>query len=107
MTQPTKEQIEEYIRNNKLDIDESYPRSDWWKFKQQRDELIKDRAKLRECNAELERKSQAFDEVKNNIKEELDSYSVLYKETQDPRYSLLSGVYENIFNYIEELEREE
>ncbi|WRW34721.1 hypothetical protein CF5_0028 [Staphylococcus phage CF5] len=107
MTQPTKEQIEEYIRNNKLDIDESYPRSDWWKFKQRRDELIKDIAKLRERNAALERKAQAFDEVKNNIKEELDSYSVLYKETQDPRYSLLSGVYENIFNYIEELEREE
>lgn len=53
------------------------------------------------------KKANTFDEVKNNIKEELDSYSVLYKETQDPRYSLLSGVYENIFNYIEELEREE
>lgn len=53
------------------------------------------------------KKANTFDEVKNNIKEELDSYSVLYKETQDPRYSLLSGVYENIFNYIEDLECEE
>ncbi|PMB95123.1 hypothetical protein CJ234_07700 [Staphylococcus sp. UMB0328] len=63
MTYPTREQIEEYIRNNKLDADESYPRSDWWKFKQQRDaykqqrnELIEDMAKLRERNAALERK---------------------------------------------------
>lgn len=71
------------------------------------DAMLDDLKKLRERNAELERKAQAFDEVKNNIKEELDSYSVLYKETQDPRYSLLSGVYENIFNYIEELESEE
>lgn len=71
------------------------------------DAILDDLKKLRERNAELERKAHAFDEVKNNIKEELDSYSVLYKETQDPRYSLLSGVYENIFNYIEELEREE
>ncbi|MBC3134280.1 hypothetical protein H7893_08340 [Staphylococcus warneri] len=70
MTYPTREQLEEYIRNKKLDTDESYPRSDWWKFKQQRDEykhqrdeLIKDIAKLRERNAELERKAQAFDEI--------------------------------------------
>lgn len=73
----------------------------------ERDELIKSNASVIKYNAELEKKANAFDEVKNNIKEELDSYSVLYKETQDPRYSLLSGVYENIFNYIEELEREE
>lgn len=70
MTKPTKQHIEEYIRNNKLDVDESYPRSDWWKFKQQRDaykqqrdELIKDIAQLRERNAELEKKAQAFDEI--------------------------------------------
>lgn len=63
MTYPTREQLEEYIRNNKLDTDESYPRSDWWKFKQQRDEykqqrdeLINDIAQLRERNVELERK---------------------------------------------------
>lgn len=72
MTKPTKQHIEEYIRNNKLDVDESYPRSDWWKFKQQRDaykqqrdELIKDIAQLRERNAELEKKAKAFDEILN------------------------------------------
>ena len=77
MTYPTREQLEEYIRNNKLDTDESYPRSDWWKFKQQRDkykqqrdeykqqrdELINDIAQLRERNAELEKKAKAFDEI--------------------------------------------
>lgn len=70
MTYPTREQLEEYIRNNKLDTDESYPRSDWWKFKQQRDaykkqrdELIKDIAQLRERNVALEKKAQAFDEI--------------------------------------------
>lgn len=70
MTKPTKQHIEEYIRNNKLDVDESYPRSDWWKFKQQRDaykqqrdELIKDIAQLRERNVALEKKAQAFDEI--------------------------------------------
>ena len=78
MTKPTKQHIEEYIRNNKLDVDESYPRSDWWKFKQQRDaykqqrdELIKDIAQLRERNAELEKKAKAFDEIsklRDNIK---------------------------------------
>lgn len=67
MTYPTREQLEEYIRNNKLDTDESYPRSDWWKFKQQRDEykqqrdeLIKDIAKLRERNVELEDENKAL-----------------------------------------------
>ena len=70
MTYPTREQLEEYIRNNKLDVDESYPRSDWWKFRnerdslrKQRDELIKDINQLRERNVELERKAQAFDEI--------------------------------------------
>lgn len=67
MTYPTREQIEEYIRNNKLDVDESYPRSDWWKFKQQRDkykqqrdELRKDVTKLHEHNSELEHENKAL-----------------------------------------------
>lgn len=35
MTQLTKEQLLEFIRNNnnKLDVDGAYPRSDWWGFK--------------------------------------------------------------------------
>ena len=50
----TKEQVSEFIRNNDLDWDESYPRSDWWKFrderdayKKQRDELINDMAETK------------------------------------------------------------
>ena len=78
MTKPTKEQLEEYISNNKLDVDESYPRSDWWKFKQQRDEykqqrdeLINDIAKLRERSAELEKKAKAWDNYSESVKEDL------------------------------------
>lgn len=105
MTYPTREQIEEYIRNNKLDTDESYPRSDWWKFKQQRDEykkqrdeLRKDVAKLHEHNSELEhenkalrlqsdtyfeqwqdakKKAQAFDEIVNAVEESANSYELV------------------------------
>lgn len=74
-------------------------------FRKQRDELIEDIAKLRENNAKLEKVANRFDLVKENIKEELDNYGVLYKDTKNPSYSLLSGVYEDLFNYIEELER--
>ncbi|WP_070597341.1 hypothetical protein [Staphylococcus sp. HMSC068C09] len=74
-------------------------------FRKQRDELIQDMAKLRENNAKLEKVANRFDLVKENIKEELDNYGVLYKDTKNPSYSLLSGVYEDLFNYIEELER--
>ena len=63
MTQPTREQIEEFVRNNKLDVDESYPRSDWWKFKQQRDEYKRQRDELIEDMPEVKRKAQAFDEI--------------------------------------------
>ncbi|PTI07184.1 hypothetical protein [Staphylococcus warneri] len=98
MTYPTREQLEEYIRNNKLDTDESYPRSDWWKFKQQRDEykhqrdeLIKDIAKLRERNAALEEKAQAFDEIReeSNWASDAEEYVI------------------NVEHIIEELERGE
>ena len=74
-------------------------------YKKQRDELIQDIAKLRENNANLEKVANRFDLVKENIKEELDNYDVLYKDTENPSYGLLSGVYEDLFNYIEELER--
>ncbi|MEN2381722.1 hypothetical protein [Staphylococcus warneri] len=63
MTQPTREQIEEFVRNNKLDVDESYPRSDWLKFKQQRDEYKRQRDELIEDMPEVKRKAQAFDEI--------------------------------------------
>ena len=40
MAEVTKEQLLEFIRNNDLDWDESYPRSDWWKFRKERDSSV-------------------------------------------------------------------
>lgn len=64
MAEVTKEQLLEFIRNNDLDWDESYPRSDWWKFRnerdsyrKQRDELIQDIAKLRKQLEDKEMKN--------------------------------------------------
>lgn len=59
----TKEQVLEFIRNNDLDLDESYPRSDWWKFRNERDSLRKQRDELINDMAETKRKAEAFDEI--------------------------------------------
>lgn len=53
MAEVTKEQLLEFIRNNELDLDESYPRSDWWKFRNERDSLRKQRDELINDMAEL------------------------------------------------------
>lgn len=63
MTKVTKEQLLEFIRNNELDLDESYPRSDWWKFRNERDSLRKQRDELINDMAETKRKAEAFDEI--------------------------------------------
>lgn len=117
MTYPTREQLEEYIRNNKLDTDESYPRSDWWKFKQQRDELIKDIAKLRERNVALEYENKAlrlqatsyFDKWaesmgKANAFEKVERCIAWFEEND--RYEFEGQILE-IQQIINELEREE
>ncbi|WP_154836100.1 hypothetical protein [Staphylococcus pasteuri] len=83
MTQPTKQQIEEFVRNNKLDFDESYPRSDWWKFKQQRDAYKKQRDELIEDMAEVKRKAEAWGKLKNDTLAEYEFYhNSLNKLTQ-------------------------
>lgn len=74
MKKPTREQIEEFVRNNKLDVDESYPRSDWWKFKQQRDAYKKQRDELIDDIAEIKRKAEAFDEIVE-IYNDIDNFS--------------------------------
>lgn len=61
----TKEQVLEFIRNNDLDLDESYPRSDWWKFRDERDAYKKQRDELINDMAEVKRKAEAFDEILN------------------------------------------
>lgn len=63
MAEVTKEQLLEFIRNNELDLDESYPRSDWWKFRNERDSLLKQRDELINDMAETKRKAEAFDEI--------------------------------------------
>ena len=67
MAEVTKEQLLEFIRNNELDLDESYPRSDWWKFRNERDSLRKQRDELINDMAEVKKKAEAFDEIDNLI----------------------------------------
>jgi len=59
----TREQVLEFIKNNDLDWDESYPRSDWWKFRDERDSFRKQRDELINDMAEVKRKAEAFDEI--------------------------------------------
>lgn len=67
MAEVTKEQVLEFIRNNDLDWDESYPRSDWWKFRDERDAYKKQRDELINDIAETKRKAEAFDEIDDLI----------------------------------------
>ena len=66
MAEVTKEQLLEFIRNNELDLDESYPRSDWWKFRNERDSYKKQRDELINDMAEI-KKAEAFDEIDDLI----------------------------------------
>lgn len=72
----TKEQVLEFIRNNDLDLDESYPRSDWWKFRDERDAYKKQRDELIDDMQNVKRKAEAFDEIKELVNwfEENDRY---------------------------------
>lgn len=67
MAEVTKEQLLEFIRNNDLDLDESYPRSDWWKFRNERDSYKKQRDELINDMAEIKKKAEAFDEIDDLI----------------------------------------
>lgn len=67
MAEVTKERLLEFIRNNDLDLDESYPRSDWWKFRDERDAYKKQRDELINDMAEVKRKAEAFDEIDDLI----------------------------------------
>ena len=67
MAEVTKEQLLEFISNNELDLDESYPRSDWWKFRNERDSLRKQRDELINDMAEIKKKAEAFDEIDDLI----------------------------------------
>ena len=77
MAEVTKEQLLEFIRNNDLDWDESYPRSDWWKFRNERDSYRKQRDELINDMAEVKRKAEAFDEIVNAVDESANSYELV------------------------------
>ena len=77
MAEVTKEQLLEFIRNNDLDWDESYPRSDWWKFRKERDSFRKQRDELINDMAEVKRKAKAFDEIVNAVDESANSYELV------------------------------
>lgn len=74
----TKEQVLEFIRNNDLDWDESYPRSDWWKFRNERDAYKKQRDELINDMAEVKRKARAFEKIKEAADNEKLNGFVLY-----------------------------
>ena len=72
MAEVTKEQLLEFIRNNDLDLDESYPRSDWWKFRNERDAYKKQRDELINDMAETKKKAKAFDLISNSYTTEIE-----------------------------------
>lgn len=61
------EKVLEFAEKNGLDIDESYPRSDWWKFRDERDSFRKQRDELINDMAEIKKKAEAFDEIDDLI----------------------------------------
>lgn len=74
MAEVTKERLLEFIRNNDLDLDESYPRSDWWKFRDERDAYKKQRDELINDMQHVKRKAEAWIDLK---KEMIEMYLVL------------------------------
>ncbi|WP_236686040.1 hypothetical protein [Listeria monocytogenes] len=77
MAKINKEKILEFIRNNDLDLDESYPRSDWWKFRNERDAYKRQRDELINDIADIKRKAEAFDEIVNAVDESANSYELV------------------------------
>lgn len=85
MAEVTKERLLEFIRNN--DLDESYPRSDWWKFRDERDAYKKQRDELINDMAEVKRKAEAWDKLKEEKTKEYVLRHNQLKQTDilDPR----------------------
>lgn len=79
MAEITKERLLKFIRNNDLDLDESYPRSDWWKFRNERDSFRKQRDELINDMAEVKRKAEAWIDLK---KEMVEMYPVLVNDVE-------------------------
>ena len=67
-----KEKALEFAKKNGLDIDESYPRSDWWKFRDERDAYKKQRDELINDMSEIKKKAEAFDLISNSYTTEIE-----------------------------------
>lgn len=78
MAKVTKEQLLKFIRNKDLDLDESYPRSDWWKFRNERDAYKKQRDEFRLKAEAYERIEKAYFD-NNNYSDE--QFMELIEET--------------------------
>lgn len=99
MAKVTKAQLLEFIRNNELDLDESYPRSDWWKFRDERDSLRKQRDELINDMAETKRKAEAWNKLKEERINDYKKYSNRLEEVWE--FDFISRPIEN---YLGEME---
>lgn len=95
----TKEQVSEFIRNNDLDWDESYPRSDWWKFRDERDAYKKQRDELINDMSEIKKKAEAWDKLKKEKMNDYKRYSKKLEEAWGFDY-----ITRPIENYLGEME---
>ena len=99
MAEITKEQLLEFIRNKDLDLDESYPRSDWWKFRDERDSYKKQRDELINDMAETKRKAEAWNKLKEERINDYKKYSNRLEEVWE--FDFISRPIEN---YLGEME---
>lgn len=99
MAEITKEQLLEFIRNKDLDLDESYPRSDWWKFRDERDSFRKQRDELIDDMAEIKKKAEAWDKLKEEKINDYKQYSNKLEEVWGFDY-----ISRPIENYLGEME---
>ncbi|MCG1913976.1 hypothetical protein K4U25_08615 [Staphylococcus epidermidis] len=109
MAEVTKKQLLEFIRNNELDLDESYPRSDWWKFRNERDSLRKQRDELINDMAETKKKAEAWDKLKEYVLDRNETFSDRKDCAQSPqqfeRFENLSNAFKFIKTKMNDLER--
>ncbi|MCG1331797.1 hypothetical protein K4R10_04375 [Staphylococcus epidermidis] len=103
MAEVTKEQLLEFIRNNELDLDESYPRSDWWKFRNERDSLRKQRDELINDMAETKKKAEAFDEIVK-VLASISKEIVEYPGDNDKQKEVIYKRYDDLFEPMKLLE---
>ncbi len=104
-----KENVLEFAKKNGLDIDESYPRSDWWKFRDERDAYKKQRDELINDMAEVKRKAEAWDKLKEYVLDRNEAFSDRKDCAQSPqqfeRFENLLTTFKVIKTKMNDLER--